>query len=319
MEQDKVRVVILNYNKGDLTLKCIGYVLKQNYKNLEVIIVDNSTIEEEKKIVRENLPSGVIYIESKNNCGYAAGNNIGFKYKNSTQPKYYLVLNTDAFLLSPSIVEKLVEAIKSKPHVVALSPIIRHTKLSHIDSNEHLQVRRLPNAMELIVAYSPILRRVPGLKKHWESHVYKDIMPFETDCLLECETINGSCFLVEGLFLEKIGYLDEGTFLYQEELILGFQVKEERKKCALLTSVLVDHVQGVSTGENLGFSLELYQYRLASEKYLLRKYLKANSIEIGLYHVVRFIDYLLACLRSKKIVFKNLLKVRKRLYDSGIR
>ena len=43
-----VSIIILNYNAGDLLLNCIESVQKSNYKNLEIIVVDNISSDNSK-------------------------------------------------------------------------------------------------------------------------------------------------------------------------------------------------------------------------------------------------------------------------------
>ena len=41
MQNEKVSAIILNYNSGSDSIKCIGFLLKQDYNNLDIIVVDN--------------------------------------------------------------------------------------------------------------------------------------------------------------------------------------------------------------------------------------------------------------------------------------
>ena len=50
-EQPLVSIIILNYNAGKLLLDCVASVFSSNYKNFEVIVVDNvSTDNSHKKM-----------------------------------------------------------------------------------------------------------------------------------------------------------------------------------------------------------------------------------------------------------------------------
>ena len=36
-----ISIIILNYNAGDLLIDCVDSIQKSDYKNLEIIVVDN--------------------------------------------------------------------------------------------------------------------------------------------------------------------------------------------------------------------------------------------------------------------------------------
>ncbi|RMH07665.1 MAG: glycosyltransferase, partial [Nitrospirae bacterium] len=72
-------VIILSYNTRDLTLDCLDRfaeaVLDQGW---EVILVDNASTDGVAEAVRARFPR-VTVIESPENRGYAAGNNLGLR------------------------------------------------------------------------------------------------------------------------------------------------------------------------------------------------------------------------------------------------
>jgi len=108
---------------------------------------------------------------------------------------------------------------------------------------------------------------------------------------IDCDSINGSCFVVGSAFLEEIGYLDEGTFLYEEEIILAHQIHTLGKKACLVTSTTVLHEQGATSGQQKGrLRLHLVTQLVRSQIYYCRKYLRCSLMQIGLLILVRSID-----------------------------
>ena len=54
MEMKKVTAIVLNYNSFADCEKCLGFLRKQDYPNLSIIVVDNcSTMEGEQKRLEE--------------------------------------------------------------------------------------------------------------------------------------------------------------------------------------------------------------------------------------------------------------------------
>jgi len=80
MLQAKVSVVIATYNMGNYIGEAVDSILKQNWKNLELIIVDDGSTDDTETIINEmaNDHSNVIYIKIPNS-GQPIAKNTGMK------------------------------------------------------------------------------------------------------------------------------------------------------------------------------------------------------------------------------------------------
>jgi len=86
-----VSIIILNYNFGDLLLNCVESIQKSNYKNYEIILVDNASKDTSHKKCAEKFPE-IKLIENKENLGYSGGNNVGIK---EAKGEFLVILNPD--------------------------------------------------------------------------------------------------------------------------------------------------------------------------------------------------------------------------------
>lgn len=78
--EDLVSVIITTYKRSNVIEKAIRSVLKQTYKNIEIIVVDdNAKIPEERKKTRDIVKKykEIIYIENEKNLGGALARNEG--------------------------------------------------------------------------------------------------------------------------------------------------------------------------------------------------------------------------------------------------
>ena len=69
MPTDLVSIIVLTYNSEKHIQNCIKSIFKQNYNNLELIIVDNASNDETKNIIKsiESTNSKVkIFLNSSN-------------------------------------------------------------------------------------------------------------------------------------------------------------------------------------------------------------------------------------------------------------
>ena len=118
----KVVAVILNYNSANDTKKCIEYLLQQDYYQFEIVVVDNqSEITDYEKlsqyISNMNGKEKIHLIQSKNNGGFSAGNNIGLRYAKKLNAKWSWVINPDVEIRDKKYLSKMIEFISNKKDV----------------------------------------------------------------------------------------------------------------------------------------------------------------------------------------------------------
>ena len=80
MSQKKISIVIPTYNGGMKIIDCINSLLKQNYSNYEIIVVNDGSTDDTLNILKSNFGSNKkIKIYSQNNGGPAKARNLGIK------------------------------------------------------------------------------------------------------------------------------------------------------------------------------------------------------------------------------------------------
>ena len=91
-----------------------------------------------------------------------------------------------------------------------------------------------------------------------------------------------------GKMLEVGGY-DEGVFLYQEEAILGFKLKQRGYKTIILTKYSYLHAHSQSINKSFDKTLARQRLREESVLYYFRHYLKVGDLKIAFAKLVFFI------------------------------
>ena len=89
-----ITVIILNYNAGKILLDCVSSVLKSDYDNFEVLVVDNNSKDQSHKDCKKKFPQ-IRMIENNENFGYCEGNNIGIR---NTDSEFVVILNPDTLV-----------------------------------------------------------------------------------------------------------------------------------------------------------------------------------------------------------------------------
>jgi len=93
MRKPLVSVVIPTYNRADTIIRSIESVIKQTYKNIEIIVVDDASKDNTETVLQKYIPlSNFKYIKLTNNVGGAEARNIGI---NKSNGKYIAFQDSD--------------------------------------------------------------------------------------------------------------------------------------------------------------------------------------------------------------------------------
>lgn len=107
-----VSVLITTYNCGQVLEACFSSLSRQDYRPLEVIIVDNASSDETPELLaRVSAPYRVFF--NKTNIGFAAAQNEAMRY---ARGEWLLSLNPDV-ILNPDFISELVAAAEVDPRV----------------------------------------------------------------------------------------------------------------------------------------------------------------------------------------------------------
>lgn len=196
MEKNYVKesaFVVLNYEKFELTLNLVTQLVKKlNVDTTQIIVVDNLSPNNSDEILKKQLPSGVIYLQSGYNGGYAFGNNIGIREAINLNFEFITVLNNDIFF-EDDFVSPLIETIKQDRNIAMAGPVY------YSESGE-------------IYAYGGVNDFNRGRTKLVSLHSESDDLEF-----IKSEWILGAVLTFKSALIEILGYIPEEYFLNYEE------------------------------------------------------------------------------------------------------
>ena len=122
-----VSIIIPHHNNSKILIDCINSLYKSKFKKLEIIVVDNASIDSSYDDIMTAF-SNVIIKKSDINLGYAGGCNLGAQIANG---KYLLFLNNDT-IMDKDCIESLVNRIESKNEISSVQP-----KILNIDNKSY--------------------------------------------------------------------------------------------------------------------------------------------------------------------------------------
>lgn len=114
-----VSIIIVNYNGKHLLKKCLESLMKNNYENNEIILVDNNSTDDSIEFVKNFHPS-VIIIKLDKNYGFAEPNNIGAKI---AKGDLLLFLNNDT-IPNPNFISEMVNVLKQDPKIAICQSLL---------------------------------------------------------------------------------------------------------------------------------------------------------------------------------------------------
>lgn len=294
-EKPLVSIIILNYNAGQLLIECVDSILKTDYPNLEIIVVDNASKDQSHQNCKKKFPS-IILVENKENLGYCEGNNVGIRIANG---EYIVILNPDT-LAEPDWLTKLVTAYE-KYGVGLYQP-------KFLTTTDHSILMSTGNMIQIFAfGYSRGKgKRDDGQYDHVESIGYA----------------SGTCLFTSSKVLRELGMFDPFLFAYHDDLDVGWRAAMLGIKSYYVPDSVIYHPPE-------GFSFKwspLKYYLLERNRYycLLTHYSRSTFYKmlptLILVEIAVFIFYLKKGMIRSKLkasfdIIKNRKKINKRYYE----
>lgn len=215
-----ISIVILNYNAGDLLIDCIDSIQNSNYKNFEIILVDNVSKDNSHKKCKEKFPD-IKLIENSENLGYCEGNNVGIR---EAKGQFVAILNPDT-IVEPSWLSELLLAYRKNGE-----GIYQPKFLASID---HSMLLSTGNMIQIFgFGYS----RSKGDLDKGQYQKFERI-----------NFASGTCIFTSKKIIEKIGLFEPFLFAFHDDLELCWRGALMGINSFYVPSALVYHpIEGYS-------------------------------------------------------------------------
>lgn len=229
----KTGIVVLNYNDANDTISFVEKV--STYDTIDKIcVVDNCSTDD--SVQRLKKIKNIKLITLDENKGYAAGNNAGLKYFYELDYDNYIISNPDIIIDQNNMMDFIAHMNADTNYQIFGPTIEEHGKI-----NRGWKQRTI---WYDINANYPILNRLFKNSNKYRASHYKGPIS-AVDCL------SGCFFGIKKELIDKIGFFEEGTFLYYEEDILCARAKDANMNACVLNNVNVIHNHSVSIDKNI--------------------------------------------------------------------
>lgn len=279
--ENKNAIVILNYNDWNTTIDMVKQI--KDYRVLDyIIIVDNCSLNESVNKLKEYCGDNIILLEARQNGGYSAGNNIGARYAVEKLNVSNVVISNPDIQVDELSIKKILGLLNDEDVGVATGVI--HNK----DKNGNYKVFssfgwKIPNYGDMLSNCFLTIYKIRRTIFH--NSIYYDYSILLHQKLVRVEAVSGCFFAIRADVLKKIGFFDERTFLYYEETILGYSLKEKGYKVMIDSSAKIYHCEDPNKGKTLHKKIEIDKIALKSADVYLLEYLKVTGLKKMVFHI----------------------------------
>ena len=282
-----ISIITINYNGLKDTCELLD-TLPLDDASIEVIVIDNASREDEASVIEQRYPQ-VKVLRSKENLGFAGGNNLGIE---AARGKYLYFINNDTLLHLPDeLVRKshfgmpaafryLVQRFESDPKIGIVCPKIRFTWGQNLIQ---------------YAGFTPLSRIT--LRNHAIGYNESDFGQY--DVPHPTPYAHGAAMMVSRAAIEKAGPMPTCFFLYYEELDWSMMIRRAGFDIWYEPASVIYHKESQTTGQ----ASPLRTYYITRNRLLL---VRRNSSLPW-----RYLSYLyLIFVAGSKNIFKSLLDRR---------
>jgi GT2 family glycosyltransferase len=227
----KISVIIVSWNVAASLKRCLQSVLKTQYPNLEIFVIDNHSADASVAVADSFKTSGVQVVTNFGNLGFPKAVNQGL---NRATGDYYLLLNPDARLPKNFFLRSLDFFAKHQ------DAFVMGVKLLDPDGRTQGSVFPEPSVINT-------------LKEFWfgQRGLTLKYSP-AGDKPVPVNAVSGACMFFPKRTLDTIGRFTEEVFMYYEDLDFCRRIRRYGGKVYFHPGIEVVHEHGQSAIQTAG-------------------------------------------------------------------
>ena len=224
LQECELSIITINYNGLKDTCALIESIPFN--EKMEVIVVDNASKQDEASFIQKQYPQ-VKVIRSKNNLGFAGGNNLGI---NAAKGKYLFLINNDTIFKDFNILA-LIDRLELSHNIGMVCPKIRF-----IWGTNPIQ----------FAGYTPLSK----ITVRNQAIGYGEEDKGQYNTAHPTPYAHGAAMLIKREAIEKVGLMPEDYFLYYEELDWSMMFTRAGYEIWYDPACTIYHKESQSTGQN---------------------------------------------------------------------
>ena len=237
-------IIVVNYRTPDLAEDCLQSLAPQiaDFDGGQVVIVDNASGDGSvdrlcQAIEAKGWSEWASVMPQVRNGGFAFGNNAGIRaaLAAATPPELILLLNPDT-IARPHAIRALVDFMDAHPDAG-----IAGSRLENAEGGVDGTAHNSPSPLGELDAGA----RLGFLSRLLPRHV---VTPPTREVEHQCDWVSGASMMIRRQVFERMDMLDEGFFLYFEEVDFCCRARQAGWQVWYVPQSMVVHLEGASTG-----------------------------------------------------------------------
>lgn len=274
MSDPGLEVVIVSYGATDLLRRCLSSLLASAPRTATMLVhvVDNASPDGTADMVAREFPQ-VRLRRLPVNAGFSSANNVVLREVSS---RYVLVLNPDTEMRAGTL-DHLLDVMEERAEVGIVG-----CRLERPDGSfDHAAKRSFPTPAAALAHFTGIGRtsRSPTLSQYRAPEL-------DERGVGEVDAVNGAFMLVRRGAMAEVGLLDEGYWLYMEDLDWCARFWERGWKVLYDGTVTATHVKGGTAGTHRAFRQNLHFHRGMGRFYRRHRAGANTLVDLAVYAAV---------------------------------
>ena len=244
MEEKKVIAIVVTYNRKELLKECIEALLDQDYKNCDVLVIDNASTDGTQEFIKRYIDDKkIFYRNTGENLGGAGGFNYGLKEAYKIGCDFMWLMDDDCIVKKDSLT-KFIEVDKE---LNGNYGFLSSKVLWKDDSICKMNIQK-----------KNIIQKVD----EWDIDKQKIIMATFVS------------FFVKRDIVKKVGLPIKDFFIWADDLEYSRRISK-MYKCYLINKSVVIHKSKNNIGSNIAVdtisNLKRYSYAYRNEMYIYKR------------------------------------------------
>lgn len=227
---NSVVAVICNYNKKDFVLGCIESVLASNFKDFDLIVVDNASTDGSLEAIIDQFGNELTILVNEENLGGSGGFHRGMQYAMDKGVYDYIHLLDNDIIVDKDAIGSLYDYMeKNEGTGVCGSLILRMDQPDFIqDYGAMIEIGNL------------------GVRPLF--HATKDSNDLPN--ILSCDYVAACSAMYRTSVLKQVGIIDQNFFIYWDDMSLSWEIRLAGYRVQALRKSKVWHAHGIEEQTN---------------------------------------------------------------------
>ena len=225
----KIGIVVCNYNKEDYIVNCVDSILKSDFQDFDVYVVDNASTDRSVELLKERFGEKIHLIVNTENLGGSGGFNTGLREVLKYDYPYVMCVDNDV-IMEKQAIRELYEFLEQNPTVGMVG-----SKICIMDVPDRIQT------------YGAMI----DFNCYLAEDLYRNYLDDEQiPEVVYCDYVPACSLMARTDAVRKVGIMPEENFIYWDDMEWGYRFNQEGYQVAAISASRIWHKRGGAVAKN---------------------------------------------------------------------